>query len=64
MNHTYNIIGPKDKIDELVAKYSLEVVDEFKPRPGCRDINVQLADPRADAVSFWCENHDLVFELV
>jgi len=33
MNHTYNITGPKDKIDQLLTKYDLETVDEFKPRP-------------------------------
>jgi len=64
MNHTYNITGPKDKIDQLLTKYDLETVDEFKPRPGCRDVNVRLSDMRADPVSFWCENHDLKFEMV
>jgi hypothetical protein len=64
---TYNVVGDRLRVDEMLRTFSVVVRDKFTPCGGNtnhKDINVAVDDEIADDLLEWCETNGLECELV
>jgi len=64
MKYTYNVMGCKSTVDELLKKFCVKIEDEFKPLADERDINIIVENEMFDELSYWCEENALKCELI
>jgi hypothetical protein len=64
---TFNVVGDRLRVDELIRRFDIRVQDKFPSPNGntnFKDINVLVDDEIADDFTDFCESNDLACDLV